>query len=147
MSRESTRARAEALLAPHREPGEELLGASDAWLATVGRRGTVFFVGRHRRLLVLTDRRLLAWRAPRRGGAPGLAVALTEVRLRAEHPSRPFFQLLAATGDATVVIELRHRDRAFARAVARALGGTGAGTDVEVGATADGTAGSAPISD
>lgn len=122
MSRERTRARADALLAPHREPGEELLGASSAWLATVTPRGHVFFAGRHRRLLVLTDRRLLAWRRPRRGGAPGLALPLTALRLQAEYPSKPFFQLLATAGETTVVLELPHRDHAFARAVARALG-------------------------
>ena len=138
MSRESTRVRAEALLAPHREPGEELLGASVAWVATVGPRGTVFFVGRHRRLLVLTDRRLLAWRTPTRlgsgrGGAPGLAVPIAALQLHAEHPSKPFFQLLATAGDSTVVIELRHRDHAFARAVARALGGARAGAPAEAG--------------
>jgi hypothetical protein len=127
MSRQSTRARAEALSAPHREPGEELLGASWAWLATIAPRGHVFFVGRHRRLLVLTDHRLLAWRHPRRGGAPGLALPLTALRLHAEHPSKPFFQLLATTGDLRVVLELRHRDHAFARAVARALGHAPAG--------------------
>ena len=147
MSRESTRARAESLLAPHREPGEQLLGASIAWVATVGPRGTVFFVGRHRRLLVLTDRRLLAWRTPRRGGAPGLAVSIATLRLEAEHPTRPFVQLLAAAGDGTVVIELRHRDRAFARAVARALGGAAADVGATADGSVDGTASAAPITD
>jgi hypothetical protein len=147
MSRETTRARAETLLAPHREPGEELLGASIAWVATVGARGTVFFVGRHRRLLVLTDRRLLAWRKPRRGGAPGLAASIAALRLEAEHPTKPFVQLLAASGDSTVVIELRHRDRAFARAVTRVLGGMDVEARATPGGAPDGTASAAPGTD
>jgi len=122
MSRESTRARAQSLLAPLREPDEQLLGASPAWVATVTPRGHVFFVGRHRRLLVLTDRRLLTWRAPRRGRAPELVLPLHALRLRAETSSKPFFQLIAGAGDTTVVAELRHRDHAFARALGRALG-------------------------
>jgi hypothetical protein len=147
MSRARTRAGAEALFSPHREPGEVLLGASWAWLATVTPGGHVFFVGRHRRLVVLTDRRLLAWRRSRPGTTPGLVLPLTAVRLQAEHPSKPFFQMLAATADAQadtsadtrLVIELRHRDHAFGRAIARALGHAAVADVAPAGTTSAGT--------
>jgi hypothetical protein len=105
---------------------EELLGVGVAWVARVTPRGHVFFVGRHRHLVALTGHRLLAWRRPKRNDPPALDVALTDVRRRAEHPSKPFFQLLVemptARATETLVVELRHRDHAFARALGRALG-------------------------
>jgi hypothetical protein len=120
--------------------GEALAGAAPAWVARVGRKGHVFFVGRHRHLVALTDQRLVAWRHPRRamkraGAQPTIDVPLAAVRLRAEHPAKVFFQVLAtgASGDesrrdakTTLVIELRHRDHAFARALGRALSATSA---------------------
>ena len=123
------RRRAGELLAHHQEFGEELLSASRAWVARVGPKGHVFFVGRHRHLVAVTDRRLVAWRHPKRDDAPAsIDVPLSRLRLRAEHPSRPFFQVLAgvdtARGRETIVIELRHRDHAFGRALGRALSAT-----------------------
>ena len=66
--------RAGELLAHQQELGEELLGASRAWVARVRPKGHVFFAGRHRHLVALTDRRLVAWHrsdrhAQRQGGA------------------------------------------------------------------------------
>ena len=133
------RRRAGELLAhqPHeggQQFGEELLGASRAWVARVGPKGHVFFVGRHRHLVAFTDRRVVAWRHPKRDGAPAaIDVPLSRLRLRAEHPSRPFFQVLASVDTRpeepgrdreTIVIELRHRDHAFGRALGRALSAT-----------------------
>jgi hypothetical protein len=133
------RRRAGELLAHHRpESGQDLdealLGASRAWVARIGPRGRVLFAGRHRHLVALTDRRLVAWRHPKRADAPpAIDVPLSRLRLRAEHPGRPFFQLLAgldtggtesSRGRETLVIELRHRDHAFGRALGRALSAT-----------------------
>lgn len=145
MSGDQHRRVASGLLAPgsdaSSDDGEQLLGASPAWVARVGPKGHVLFVGRHRHLVALTDRRLVAWRHPKRAGArPALDVPLSALRLRGEHTARPFFQVLASdapddAGDAavarggrerrgTLVIELRHRDHAFARALGRAIGAT-----------------------
>ena len=138
MAGDKQRRRAGELLAHHldgdgQEFGEELLGASRAWVARVRPKGHVFFAGRHRHLVVLTDRRLVAWRRPKRADAPpSIDVPLTALRLRAEHPGRPFFQVLASVdpgseggrGRDTLVIELRHRDHSFGRALGRALATT-----------------------
>ena len=91
-----------------------------------GPRRHVFFVGRHRHLVALTDRRLVAWRTPARWRSDAWrardrrAGPLAAAAGRA--PDRPFFQLLATAGDSTVVIELRHRDHAFGARSGRALG-------------------------
>jgi hypothetical protein len=143
MSGDKHRRAASALLATrpgqHEGEHEEVLGASPAWVARVGRRGHVFFVGRHRHLVALTDRRLVTWRHPRRarkhpGAAASIDVPLSALRREGERAAKPFVQVLATvdTGDTgdrrarggaqTLVIELRHRDRAFARALASALG-------------------------
>ena len=82
----------------------------------------LLFTGRHRQLLVLTDQRLVTFRRTRGDAAPSLDLALTRLRLTDEHPAKPFFQLLVGAGDESVALELRHRDHAFARALARALG-------------------------
>jgi hypothetical protein len=129
MAADKLRPRAGELLAQHQEPGEELLGASRAWVARVGPKGHVFFVGRHRHLVALTDRRLVAWRQPKRADAtPAVDVPLSLVHLNAEHPSRAFFQLRLSVGTErggeTLVIELPHREHAFGRALARALHAT-----------------------
>jgi hypothetical protein len=109
-------------------PADELLGATRAWVARVGPRGHVFFVGRHRALVALTDRRLVAWRHPQPGTAPSIDVPLSALRLRGEHSARPFFQVLVRVdterGRETVVLEFRRRDAAFGRAVGRAIAGT-----------------------
>jgi hypothetical protein len=129
MAADKRRRRAGELLAQHQENGEELLGASRAWVARVGPKGHVFFVGRHRQLVALTDRRLVTWRRPKRADAtPALDVPLSLLHLHAEHPSRPFFQLLLSVGTErgaeTLVIELSHREHAFGRALARAVHAT-----------------------
>jgi len=134
MAADEQRRRAGKLLARHQNPGEELLGASRAWVARVGPKGHVFFVGRHRHLVAFTDQRLVTWRHPKRADAPpAIDLPLSALRLRAERPSRPFFQVLAsvdsgASGSGrereTIVIELRHRDHAFGRALGRALSAT-----------------------
>jgi hypothetical protein len=136
MAGDKHRRAASVLLANRLAEHEELLGASPAWVARVGRRGHVFFVGRHRHLVALTDRGLVTWRHPRRamkrpGTRASIDVPLSALRLRSEHPAKPFAQVLATvdTGDErarggseTLVIELRHRDQAFARELASALG-------------------------
>lgn len=137
MAGEKHRRVASELLArfPDVEPGperaptatpEELLGAAPAWVARIGPKGHVCFVGRHRALVALTDRRLLAWRRPKRNPAPMIDVAVSALHPRVEHATRPFVQLLAQVdtdhGRETLVLELRHRDRAFARALGRAMG-------------------------
>jgi hypothetical protein len=125
--------RAGELLAHHQNFGEELLGASRAWVARVRPKGHVLFAGRHRHLVALTDQRLVAWRHPKRADTPpAIDVPLSALHLRAEHPSRPFFQVLASAdagievgrGRETLVIELRHRDHSFGRALGRALSAT-----------------------
>jgi hypothetical protein len=135
------RRRAGELLAHHQEFGEELLAASRAWVARVGPKGHVLFAGRHRHLVAFSDRRLVAWRHPKRDDAPAsIDVPLSRLRLRAEHPSRSFFQVLVSVdtrpdepGQAheTIVIELRHRDHAFGRALGRALSATPAASSPE----------------
>lgn len=138
MAGDKQRRRAGELLAHQHHGGgqelaEELLGASRAWVARVHPKGHVFFVGRHRHLVALTDRRLVAWRHPQRADSPpSVDVPLSALRLRAEHPGKPFFQVLASVdaasdggrGRDTLVIELRHRDHSFGRALGRALAAT-----------------------
>lgn len=119
---------AQQLLAAHALDGEELLGAAPAWVARVGPKGHVFFVGRHRHLVALTDRRVITWRHPKRATTPSLDLALAALELRGERPTRPFFQVSARAdtdrGTETILLELRHRDHAFARALGRAIAGT-----------------------
>ena len=145
--------RAGELLAHQQELGEELLRASRAWVARVRPKGHVFFAGRHRHLVALTDRRLVAWRHPKRADAPPtIDVPLSALRSRAEHPGRPFFQVLVSVdpgseggrGRDTLVIELRHRDHSFGRALGRALAATPAANAAAASSASSASSASAP---
>jgi hypothetical protein len=123
MSRFAHREQLARLLAPRLLPDEEIVGNGAAWFAMV-RGSRRLFVGRHYRLLALTDRRLLVF--PRRGhrrASPLLDAELAS--LQVEHVGGPgvLFRVRLTTADhAAAIFEFRPHERALARSVVAAVG-------------------------
>jgi hypothetical protein len=101
------------------------MGTGAAWFAQVPAGSRLLFVGRHYRLVALTDRRLLVfgrWSRSRHGSTPLLDAPLESLRLVRVDGARLLFALLVDTGDGRcAVLEFRPRERVLGRAIVAAF--------------------------
>ena len=115
------RRRAAALVVPTLGPHEQIHAAAPAWFALLGPSPRLLFAGRRVRDTVLTSERLVVVPRVRRAGAA--VVPLLDVRLDAlgvvrTRPVRLLAQVVLRCPDGRhVVLELRPRDHALARAL------------------------------
>jgi len=116
MARDARAERTGRLLAPRLHADEDIVAVGSAWFARV-RGGHLLFVGRHYRLVALTDQRLLVFnRRARSRGAAVLDVTLDRLRLvHAGAPRSLYPVLLDVSGEPRALLEFRRRERALAR--------------------------------
>jgi hypothetical protein len=124
MAREAQRRQLARLLAPRLAPGEEIVGNGAAWFAPVGEGRRTLFLGRHYRLVALTDQRLLVFgpRTRNRRAAPLLDAPLGSLHLvRAGGPRVLFAVRVTGSDGRTLLLEFRPRQRGLGHAIATAL--------------------------
>jgi len=119
MARDARAERTGRLLAPRLHADEDIVAVGAAWFARV-RHDHLLFVGRHYRLVALTDQRLLVFnrraRRARARGAALLDVALDRLHLvRAGAPRLLYPVLLDVADEPRALLEFRRRERALAR--------------------------------
>jgi hypothetical protein len=111
------------------EIGEPLLASGFAWIAFPRPKVSLLFLARKPHLVGLTDRRVMIWSRPHKGGPPAdeslvLDAMLTDLTFEGERTRSPMLQVRIATNaDRRLVLEFRPRGRRLGERLARALRG------------------------